>query len=181
MTYTLTTGSSVTRDADGAIIPADPNNSDFQTYQAWLGAGNTPSPVPVPALASAISTAIAGVLAYANGITALITNAYPQSEVDSWPAQLAEARIVVAGGIPPAPSLLQAMVALQNNPSLTLQSLAAAVIANATAYQIIVANVQAVRISAQTQLNAVTNPTQITPILAALQAQANALAVALGV
>src|SRR5579872_526511 len=46
MTYTLTSGSSVIRDADGATIPANPLNTDWQTYQAWIAAGNTPNPAP---------------------------------------------------------------------------------------------------------------------------------------
>lgn len=42
----------VVRDRDGAIIPADPANTDWQAYQAWLKAGNAPAqgapPTPVP-------------------------------------------------------------------------------------------------------------------------------------
>ena len=37
----------VKRDADGAIIPADPGNTDWQAYRAWLDAGNAPAePAP---------------------------------------------------------------------------------------------------------------------------------------
>ena len=47
--YQLTPGTTVTRTADGAFVPADPSNRDRQAYAAWLGAGNTPDPVPTPA------------------------------------------------------------------------------------------------------------------------------------
>jgi hypothetical protein len=43
MTYNLTSSYSVIR-SDGATIPADPNNVDYQVYLAWLSAGNTPTP-----------------------------------------------------------------------------------------------------------------------------------------
>jgi hypothetical protein len=54
MTYTLTSATlaanaqTVIRNADGANIPPDPLNADFQTYLGWLGAGNTPTPYAPP-------------------------------------------------------------------------------------------------------------------------------------
>ncbi|MFZ1109869.1 MAG: hypothetical protein WAN43_16160 [Rhodomicrobium sp.] len=49
MAYTLIANSSaITRDSDGATIPADPRNTDWQAYQTWLAAGNAPTPAPVP-------------------------------------------------------------------------------------------------------------------------------------
>lgn len=43
-TYQLTAYSSVVR-SDGLNIPADPANSDYVTYLAWLADGNTATPV----------------------------------------------------------------------------------------------------------------------------------------
>jgi hypothetical protein len=39
----------VRRDEDGAFIPFDPANIDYQAYLAWLGKGNEPTPSTPPA------------------------------------------------------------------------------------------------------------------------------------
>jgi len=43
--YKSTDGvNAIIRTSDGAIIPIDVRNIDYREYQAWLSAGNTPSP-----------------------------------------------------------------------------------------------------------------------------------------
>jgi len=34
----------IIRTTDGAFIPFDPDNTDYQAYLRWLEAGNTPEP-----------------------------------------------------------------------------------------------------------------------------------------
>jgi hypothetical protein len=47
--YQLTAlGATILRSLDGAYIPADPGNSDYVAYEAWVAAGNMPDPAPTP-------------------------------------------------------------------------------------------------------------------------------------
>ena len=49
MTYTLTAHpNTIVRDEDGAFIPTDPDNVDYQEYLAWLDEGNEPTPYTPP-------------------------------------------------------------------------------------------------------------------------------------
>jgi len=47
-TYSLISNSTNILRSDGATIPADAGNTDYQAYLTWLAAGNTPSYVSPP-------------------------------------------------------------------------------------------------------------------------------------
>lgn len=47
--YQLGDGGAIIRKEDGAIIPPDPDNRDYQEFLAW-SATNTPDPLPVASL-----------------------------------------------------------------------------------------------------------------------------------
>ncbi len=47
--YQLTKGTNVIRTSDGASIPPDPRNADYQAYRAWVASGNTATPYTAPA------------------------------------------------------------------------------------------------------------------------------------
>ena len=48
MTYQLTTSNCILRTSDGAFIPPDPANTDYQAFLAWVEQGGTPEPAPIP-------------------------------------------------------------------------------------------------------------------------------------
>lgn len=57
--YALTNGIMVVRTADGAMVPpTDAGNPDSIAYRAWVAAGNTPDPAPVPSVPSTVISSL---------------------------------------------------------------------------------------------------------------------------
>lgn len=55
--FKLTKTTSIIRLVDGATIPADPANVDYQKYLTWIDAGNTaePAEVPTPSIPASVT------------------------------------------------------------------------------------------------------------------------------
>ena len=77
--YQLTNGTTIIRTIDGACIPADEGNADYQAYQAWVAAGNTPTPYtpPAPTAAQLAGAAIAAGLSVLSTSTPTLNGTYP--------------------------------------------------------------------------------------------------------
>ena len=83
MTYTLTAHpNTIVRDEDGAFIPTDPDNVDYQDYLAWVEAGNTPNPhvPPTPTKRQEADAWLAGGLTIQFTSSTTLSSTYPVVE-----------------------------------------------------------------------------------------------------
>lgn len=64
--YKLTNFNSVTRLSDGAAIPFDPANRDYQEFLAWKDAGNEPLPADAPSKEEQNAPVLTGIEALEN-------------------------------------------------------------------------------------------------------------------
>lgn len=104
--YRLTPlGNSVERLSDGAVIPFDPNNIDYQLYLSWVADGSAPESASAPTLVELKQLKLADVNGAFEEATAKLTVGYPPSEKDSWPNQTNEAMAWYADNNAPTPYL----------------------------------------------------------------------------
>lgn len=84
--YSLTANNNiVVRNSDQVYIPNDPNNVDWQRYEAWLFAGNTPDPYvpPPPSAQQQYGNAIAAGLSITFSVSTGLSSTYaidPQTQ-----------------------------------------------------------------------------------------------------
>ncbi len=91
--YTLTSGTSVVRNSDKAVIPDDPTLFDWQQFQTWLAAGNTADPYVAPVV---VPSTIIGFIAFTALFTATEQQALFGSSVN-WQVQMLIAEATSAG------------------------------------------------------------------------------------
>lgn len=70
MSFQLLSEGGIRRLADGACIPTDPRNADYQQYLGWVAAGNTPTPADPPPVIYDGETRISSKIVTADGAPA---------------------------------------------------------------------------------------------------------------
>jgi hypothetical protein len=84
--------------SDGAGIPIDPANTDYQAYLEWLAEGNTPEPIP----SLGVEEIPAQIIAERDRRMEIVVGQYSETEQKTWPMQIEEARAVLAAPDDPA-------------------------------------------------------------------------------
>jgi len=101
--YQIINTSSVRRLADGWCIPADPDNTAYAAYLAWLAAGNVPQPADVPSLAAQQADAVRQIDADADAIYGAVLGnrgeEYKNAEADALAYQAAGYQGTVPAGV----------------------------------------------------------------------------------
>lgn len=103
VSYTLISGG-VRREWDGASIPEDPGNTDWDLYLSWLAEGNAPAPA-LPVTSAAVAAARAALSA--SDVTVLRCYEAAIAVPSEWADYRKALRAVITGGatdLPAAPA-----------------------------------------------------------------------------
>lgn len=117
------------------------------------------------------------VIAYADMLTARITDRYSAAEVASWPSRAAEAQAVQAGMAPEMTPIITGLAAASGA---SRDTIAAAILAKASAYTSVVIAVTAIREQGEAAISAAATLEALTATLATLRQEADAKAAELG-
>ena len=107
--------------------------------------------------------------AAADAALTMITGQYPRSEIDSWPTQVAEAEAYTADNNAPTP-FIDGLVA--RRPGVTKAELAGRILANATAYKALSADVFGQRQALDDLVDAATTVDEVQAIVVDIQVPA---------
>lgn len=145
----------VKRLSDGAFIPEDPANRDWQVYQAWLAAGNTPEPPESPSLSDFKALLREQIDLQAMAVVTAATDSQ-DGKATIYLLKELEARSLLDGK-PGTYPLLEASLGLDGE---TLTEVAQVVLGKATAFRVVVQIVEAVRLSHKRQIGAAKTPAE---------------------
>jgi hypothetical protein len=149
----------VIRTSDGAFIPTDTRNRDWNAYLAWAAVPNTPDPIPVPVLADYQASAIARVNAMAESLAAATIPGGPARALYE-SMRFAEAVLADADGTPTSgeyPLLNDEAVALSS----TIAARADVAIADRDSIKDAMGAIEAVRLAAVAAIDDATDNDEV--------------------
>lgn len=148
------------RTSDGAGIPPDPNNADYQAVLAWLAEGNVAPPAFEPSPAEVVAQLRSDLDAEYERRMAVIAADYPSSERESWPVQTQEALALLQDASAETPWIDAAAQARQ----IDRMELASRIIAKEMAYRTVHGALTGTRQRIEDQILAATDLTELTQI-----------------
>lgn len=118
--YKLNKNGGIVRLADGASIPIDERNRDYQEYMVWLDAGNTPEPY-IASLEDAQGELLRQVNFLCDQKMTTLKGGYPEEEIKTWNQQVREAELYHVDPLATVP-MLTAMSTARDLPKDVLAS-----------------------------------------------------------
>ena len=158
-TYTLTVNGSGNLRSDGAVIPPDDSNRDYQAYLKWLSAGGNPDPAPELPLEQQKAQARANVAAEADALVAAVVPS--ASAAYAFQLELAEATAWLDDSSASSAEDAPLLAALIGDLGANIDEVADAVLARQAALKGRIAEVHTVRSGLLSQIEAGTTSSAV--------------------